>query len=76
MKNAQTMGLAYNGNRLTSLSALLAISVDSNETNACPRMRKLRCAVTSRTLPYDLNSALNVAFMTRTMKLDQIHKSD
>lgn len=60
----RTMGFVYSGNPRTSFAAFFAISADSNETNACPRMRKLLCATTSSTSPYDLNRPRKDAFST------------
>ena len=63
-KKERTIGLEYKGNPLTSFRAFLATSADSNETKAWPRMRRLLCATTSTTSPYDLKRPRKDALRT------------
>ena len=60
----RTIGFEYNGKPRTSFNAFFAISALSNDTKACPRMRKFECATTSSTSPYDLNNPRRDAFRT------------
>ena len=64
-RKRRTIGLPYSGKRFTSFCAFCAASASGKDTNACPRMRKLLCATTSSTSPYDLNKLFSDCLRTR-----------
>lgn len=65
------MDLEYRGNPRTSFIAFSACSGVSNDTNACPRIRRLLCATTSST-PYGLNRPRNEDFNTEYFSVSVI----